>query len=170
MTFKKYISFIIFFFFINIPNVFSNEKIVFLDIDFIINKSKPAISLIEGIEKIKKKEIAKLKKDEEKFKKKNDEIIKTKNLISEEEFKNKVSSFRKELKEFDKKKKKVINDLNQKKNTELTNFLKQIRPIVEDYMKKNSIDIIIDKKNIFMAKTQIDITKDILELVNKKIK
>ena len=37
-------------------------------------------------------------------------------------------------------------------------------------MQKNSIDIIIDKKNIFMAKSKNDITKDILEIVNTKIK
>ena len=37
-------------------------------------------------------------------------------------------------------------------------------------MEKNSIDIVIDKKNIFIAKSEYDITKDILEIVNNKIK
>ena len=37
-------------------------------------------------------------------------------------------------------------------------------------MEKNSIDIVIDKKNIFIAKSENDITKDILEIVNNKIK
>ena len=37
-------------------------------------------------------------------------------------------------------------------------------------MDKNSIDIVIDKKNIFIAKTDKDITKDILEIINKEIK
>ena len=42
--------------------------------------------------------------------------------------------------------------------------------ISEDYSKKNSIRIIVQKKNIVMGKKEDDITKDILELVNQKIK
>ncbi len=37
-------------------------------------------------------------------------------------------------------------------------------------MKEKSIDMIIDKKNIFMAKSKNDITEDILKIVNTKIK
>ena len=40
----------------------------------------------------------------------------------------------------------------------------------EEYMKENSISMIIDKKNLFMAASKNDITKDILDLKNKKIK
>ncbi len=35
------------------------------------------------------------------------------------------------------------------------------------YMKENSISIIIDKKNVVMASIKNDISKDIIELVNK---
>mgnify|MGYP005713652211 FL=1 len=71
---------------------------------------------------------------------------------------------------FEKKKVKTINDLNDKKNKELKGFLKLINPLIKDYMDKNSIDIVIDKKNIFIAKTDKDITKDILEIINREIK
>ena len=37
-------------------------------------------------------------------------------------------------------------------------------------MKEKSIDMIIDKKNVFMAKSDNDITEDILEIINSKIK
>ena len=53
---------------------------------------------------------------------------------------------------------------------QLDQFLKLINPIVQEYMKEKSIDIIIDKKNIFMAKSKNDITNDILTIVNNKIK
>ena len=49
--------------------------------------------------------------------------------------------------------------MNIKKNKELDQFLKLINPIIQEYMKEKSIDIIIDKKNIFMAKSKNDITK-----------
>ena len=37
-------------------------------------------------------------------------------------------------------------------------------------MDENSIEILIEKKNIFMAKSDNDITKIIIEKVNKDIK
>ena len=168
--YKKLLFFLSFLYLLNIQNVLSNEKIVYLDVNFIINKSNPAISIISKIDKIKEKETKQLKLAGDKLKKKNDELVKTKNLLSEEELKNKVSSLREEIKLFEKKKIKTINDLNNKKKNELNEFLKLINPLIKDYMEKNSIDIVIDKKNIFIAKTKKDITKDILEIINKEIK
>ena len=49
-------------------------------------------------------------------------------------------------------------------------FISLINPLIQEYMEKNSIDIVIDKKHIFIAKSDHDITKDILEIVNNKIK
>ena len=150
--------------------VWSNENIAFLDINYIVNKSKPALSIINKIEKLKEKETKKLKKIEDELKRKNDEIIKSKNLLSEKELNDKIVSLRKEAKTFEQEKIKTINEINKKRAAELNNFLQRIKPVVEEYMKKNSISIIIDKKNLFMAKSENDITKDILDLVNKKVK
>ena len=168
--FKKLIFFFSLFLLFFTQIALSNEKIVYLDVNFIINKSKPALSIIKKIEKIKDKETKELKLLGDKLKKKNDELIKTKNLLSEDELKKNVSQLREEIKQFENKKIKTINDLNIKKKKELNEFLKLVNPLIKDYMDKNSIDIIIDKKNIFIAKTEKDITKDILEIVNKEIK
>ena len=168
--FKKYLILIYFFLLLSYSNAYSNEKIVYLDVDFIINKSKPAISIIKKIDKIRNKETKNIQNAEEQIKKKNDELKKTKNLISEDEFKVKVAKFRDELKEFEAKKIKTINEINKKRQKELNDFLSLINPLIQEYMEKNSIDIVIDKKNIFIAKSEKDITKDILEIVNNKIK
>ena len=168
--YKKTIIFFYIFFFFNTHNVLSDDKVVYLDVNFIINKSKPAISIIKKIEKIKEKETKQSKITGDELKKKNDKLAKTKNLLSEQELKDKVTKLREEIKLFEKKKIQTINELNKKKKNELNEFLKLVNPIIKDYMEKNSIDIVIDKKNIFIAKTDKDITKDILEIINKKIK
>ena len=170
MIFKKNFFLIIIFFLFGSTNLWSSEKIAFLDVEFIINKSEPALVIIKKIEKIRDQETKKLKEIEDNLKKKNEELIKTKNLISDEELKKKISSLRDEAKSFDELRKKTITELNIKKNKELNEFLKLINPIIQEYMKEKSIDMIIDKKNIFMAKSKNDITKDILEIVNTKIK
>ena len=170
MIFKKNFFLIIIFFIFSGSNLWSSEKIAFLDVELLINKSKPALVIIKKIEKIRDQETKKLKEIEDNLKKKNEELIKTKNLISDEELKKKISSLRDEAKSFDELRKKTITELNIKKNKELNEFLKLINPIIQEYMKEKSIDMIIDKKNIFMAKSKNDITKDILEIVNTKIK
>ncbi len=53
-----------------ITNSFSNEKTAILDINFILNESKAAKSIIKEIESFKKKEISKLQSIENKLKKK----------------------------------------------------------------------------------------------------
>ena len=40
--------------------------------------------------------------------------------------------------------------------------------MIHEYMKKNSIDIILDQRQIFIGNTNKDITKKILTIVNQK--
>ena len=44
-----------------------------------------------------------------------------------------------------------------------------IRPILSEYSEKNSISLIIQKRNIIIGKTSLDITDDILKIIDKKI-
>ena len=67
---KKYIVYILILFFFNFSKVWSNENIAFLDVNYIVNKSKPAISIIKEIEKQREKETKNLKKIEDQLKKK----------------------------------------------------------------------------------------------------
>ena len=45
-----------------------------------------------------------------------------------------------------------------------------INPILAEYSTEKSISIIIQKKNIVLGKSDLDITNDILKIVDKKIK
>ena len=54
-----------------------------------------------------------------------------------------------------------------KKKNDLDKLLTKINPIIQTYMKDNSIDIVLDKKQIFVGSINKDITEEILKLVNK---
>jgi len=47
--------------------------------------------------------------------------------------------------------------------------MKNIEPLVSDYIKKNSITIVLDKKNVIIGEKDFDITLKILEIVDKNI-
>ena len=49
-------------------------------------------------------------------------------------------------------------------------IVKILSPILAEYSKENNISIIMDKKNIIVGKTELNITKEILALLDDKIK
>ena len=52
----------------------------------------------------------------------------------------------------------------------LSKFVKLINPILAEYSKNNTIDLIVDKKNIIIGKNSLDITNDILIIIDENIK
>ena len=82
----------------------------------------------------------------------------------------KLKDLRGDITNFHKDRNKRINEINKSRINATTKLLKELTPILEDYSNKNSIRIIVQKKNIVMGKKEDDITKDILGLVNQKIK
>ena len=54
-------------------------------------------------------------------------------------------------------------------NSELKFFFEKINPFLLSYMNENSIDLLIEKKNIFIGKSKIDITKDILKIIDEEL-
>jgi Outer membrane protein (OmpH-like). len=49
-------------------------------------------------------------------------------------------------------------------------LLKNLNPIIQDYMKEKKIRMVIDKKGILLADENLDLTEEIIELLNKKLK
>ena len=48
-------------------------------------------------------------------------------------------------------------------------LLNQINPILESYSKENNITLILDKKNLIMGDSDLDITNTIIEKLNTKL-
>ena len=49
-------------------------------------------------------------------------------------------------------------------------LLKNLNPIIKDYMKDKKIRMVIDKKSLLLADENLNITNDIIDLLNKKLK
>ena len=119
---------------------------------------------------LKNQALAKFEKKEKELKKIENEINKQKNILSEEELKKKLIEFRKEINIFQKDRQNVINNFNKKKVEEFNNFFKKITPIIQSYVSEKNIDIVLDRKNIFVASKNKDITQEIIKLIDSKIK
>ncbi|MDC3390905.1 OmpH family outer membrane protein [Candidatus Pelagibacter sp.] len=148
----------------------SEEQIVYLDLDTIVGSTKAGKLIISNLEKSKKSTLVKFEKREKELKKIENDINKQKNILSEEELKKKLIEFRKEINTFQNNRQNVINDFNKKKIEEFNNFFKKITPIIQNYVSEKNIDIVLDRKNIFVASKKKDITKEIIKLIDSKIK
>ena len=118
-------------------NLYANNKVAFVDIDYLINNSTIGKQIINQLENEDKKNIDILKK--------------------------KISEFKIE-------KDKMVKNFSNLKNEELNKLLLKINKIIQEYMDENSIDIVFDKKKIYIGKTKIDITLKVLEDIEKKLK
>ena len=96
------------------------------------------------------------------------DISKVKNIISEKELKNKINILRKKIEQYRKDKNKKTQEFNSLKDKKIKDFFTIITPIIESFMKNNSIGIIVDKKNIFIANSKYDITEEIIKILNEK--
>ena len=63
----------------------------------------------------------------------------------------------------------MVNNFKNEKNKELENLLAIINPIIQEYMKENSIEILLNSKNIFMGKKEIDLTEMLIKEIDEKI-
>ena len=166
---KKYIL-ISLFFFLSITSLNASEKIAFIDVDYILNNSNLGKLIFKELETVNKENIKKLSQKEIIIKQKKDSINKTKNISSKEQLEKDILNFNNDVEKFRSEKDKILKDFKLLKETKLDNFLKKINPIIQDYMKKNSIDIVLEKKQIFIGSSSVDITDEIIKLVNENVK
>ena len=169
MFYLKRIFFFLFFFNLCF-SLQADDKIAFFDLDEVLNKSISGKSIVLKIEKLNEKNFKDIQIRKKKLQNFKEDLENKKNILSQEEYKAQFASFQKELKIFNDSNKILSDEFEKVKQNELEKFLKFISPIIEDYIKENSISIVLNKKNMFIAKKEYDITQDILELIDKNAK
>ena len=169
MNILKNFKIILIFFFLNISSSYSNEKTVYIDIDYVLNNSNLGKSIYLELDKLNKKNVELLNSKEKEIQAKKDLINKKKNIVSDEALNEEISLFNSEVDAYKLEKDKIVKNFKFKKKEKLDNFLKEINPIIQEYMKNKSIDIVLEKNQIFIGNSSKDITIDIIELVNKKL-
>jgi outer membrane protein len=135
---------IFFLFFFNVINIVqAAEKIVYVDIDFLLNQSVAGKSITKKLETQYKKNIEKFKITESKLIDKEKKLISQKNILSQEVFKKKIKDLNNEVKVFNDDRNNELKLLNEIKNKSTSMLIKAINPLIENYAKENKIDIIL---------------------------
>ena len=157
-----------FIFFSSIAN--SNEKIVFLDQKFIYQNSLAGKSIVAQLKKSQDKIVKKLTDNKKLLSNEESKLIAQKNIIQPEEYKKKVLLLQEKIKSHNKSRNENNSNLKKKQlkgNSTLRNFL---TPILAAYSDENSISVILQKKDLVIGKKELDITDEIIKIVNTQVK
>ena len=165
----KYLIILIFFF-AQTKFVYSNSNIVYLDVQFIIDNSELGLFYKKKVLKNYKELNIELSIKEKKIKEKETDLNNKKNILSKEELDKNLKELNNMVNNYqllrNKYNKKVIDD---KKKYSLI-ILKNINPLLTSYAEDNNITLILEKKNILVGVKALDVTNDILNLLNKETK
>ena len=137
--------------------------------NYILNQSIKGQNISQILEKEKTTTTEKLNEIEEILKIEEKQIISKKNILTDDQFKELIQDFQVKVDNFNSEKKDAINLLNKKKINLTKDFINQINPIFVEFAQKNSISIILKKKDIILGDSSLDKTLDFLNLVNEKI-
>ena len=138
--------------------------------DRIISTSKSGSSILKQLTDLNNKNLDFLKKEEKKFKEKETKLISQKNIISETDFQNKVDELKSEIKDYNQNRNKMLADFNKLKIDNTNSLLKLINPILIKFSNDKEIAIILQKKDLVVAKTRLDITDEVIKIVNSEVK
>ena len=160
--------FSLFLFFANTVN--SEQNIAFIDMDRIISKSNSGSSILNQLNDINNKNLIFLKKEEKKFKEKEAKLISQKNIISETDFKIKVNTLKVEIDKYNQNRNKIITEFQKLKVDNTNKLLKLINPILIKFSNEKKISILLQKKDLIIGKTELDITEEVIKIINTEVK
>ena len=152
-----------------IPNIsISSEKINFLDLNIILNKSKAGQNIIAQLNNKNKLLIDNFKKKENLFKENEKKLLSQKNILDQVEFNKKLKLLQNEIIAYNKKKSFQVKELNKKKTAARLKLINETNLILINFAKENNISIILKKESILLGHSSIDITNKILKIVDSK--
>ena len=155
--------------FINLIAGTARSQVVYINMEKLFNESKVGISLNKKISEINNLNEKNIKILEKEIKSEDENINSQKNILNEDELKKKIAALNNKIKEYQNLVKKNKENLNKKKIEGTNVILNTLKPILSEYSEKNSISMVLQKQNVIIGKKELDITKDIILILNEKI-
>ena len=153
-------------------NFFSNsyaQNIAYIDLDTVLERSKLGIKIYEKLRIDREIKLNEIKLKENKLKEIEKNIDQKKNILSKQEFENELSKLQSEFKNLNILKGQLKQEFDNNKNREIMEFFNKINPYIQKYLSDNSIDILFNDKNVVIGKDNLDITSNIITIIDNEI-
>ena len=161
--------FVVTFFLLICTHTFAEQKIVVLDLTYVLNQSTAGNGAQEFLKKTFDDNIKKFSGIEKALKEEEKDLLAKKNILSKEEYGKNMNSLRKKNIDYQTERRSVIDKITMQRAEARETLLKKLKPILESYIKENSVSLVVDKKYILGGGAESDITKVIVEKLNKDL-
>ena len=150
-------------------HVSAEQKIAYLDMKFVLNNSKAGKGAQDFLQKSFKENQKVFLDKEDSLKKEESDLLTKKTILTKEEYQKKSDNLRKKVIDYQSERRASLEKITTQRTEARQQLLKKIDPILKAYVKENNISIVVDKKNILMGNTDLDITNTIVEKLNKEL-
>tara|TARA_B100001123_G_scaffold382093_1_gene452991 strand:- start:1407 stop:1931 length:525 start_codon:yes stop_codon:yes gene_type:complete len=150
-------------------HVSAEQKIAYMDMKFILNNSKAgknAQSYLQKTFKDKQKQFGDM---EAALKKEESDLLGKRTVMNKEEYQKKTDDLRKKVIDYQSKRRTALEKITKQRADARKKLLEKLDPILNTYIKENNISLILDKKDVIMGSTALDITNIIVEKLNKEL-
>ena len=167
---KYFVKFFVVTFFLLIStHTFAEQKIVVLDLTYILNNSKAGKGAQDFLKKTFNENTKKFSDIEEALKKEESDLLAKKATLNKEEYTEKMNSLRKRSIDYQSERRAAIDKITTQRAEARQKLLEKIEPILKAYNEENNISLVIDKKNVLIGNADLDLTKIIIEKLNKEL-
>ena len=134
---------------------------------YVLNNSKAGKGAQDFLKKSFNDNAKKFADIEKSLKKEESDLLGKKNILSKEEYTKKSDNLRKKVIDYQSQRRASLDKIATQRAKSRETLMKKIEPIVETYIQENNISIVIDKKNMIGGLTEYDITKIIIDKLDK---
>ena len=161
--------FVVTFFLLICTHTFAEQKIVVLDLTHVLNQSTAGNGAQEFLKKTFDDNVKKFLGMEKALKEEEKDLLSKKNILSKEEYGKKMNSLRKKNVAYQTERRTAIDKITIHRAEARETLLKKLKPILESYVEENNVSLVVDKKYILGGGVENDITKIIVEKLNKDL-
>ena len=148
----------------------SAVKIAIIDTEVIMKESLAGKSLIKQLSKIDDSNKKYFLEYEKKLKLKKEKISSQINILSKEEYDKKVLILNEDFKKYQDEVRDKLKLTKSKRDKALKKILSELNVLLSNYSNENELTFIIDQKNIIIGRTDLNVTNEILKLIDLKLK
>ena len=161
---------VIFAIFLSNQNSLFSDVPHYLDFKMVLNKSDAGKKAQNALKNKLEKGLKNLREKEKKIQEEEKKIIQQKKVISPDEYKKQVSELRTKVSALQKERNTLLETVAKQRSKARNELLKNLNPIIKNFMNEKQIRMVVDKKSLLLADEKLDITEDIINLLNKKLK
>ena len=161
--------FVVTFFLLFSTDVIAEQKIVVLDLKYVLNNSKAGKNAQDFLKKSYNNNLKKYADMEKALKKEEQDLLTKKTVLSKEEYTKKTDALRKKVIDFQSQRRSAIDKIATQRSNSRETLIQALDPILEAYIKEKNIALILDKKGALGGVPENDITTIITEKLNKTL-